>query len=255
MVGSNSSLLSKRRNLNDRHKHIGEKVANLTGELQTNETASGARAAKVDLKFEVVVVPVSDVDRAKEFYARLGWRFDIDSGVSNDYRLVQFTPPGSSCSIIFGKNVTTAAPGSVQGLYLIVSDIEAASKELLDLGVDISGPFHGDAGMYDGPDEPYLFGRRRVNGPDPNRGSYRSYASFRDPDGNRWLLQEVTTRLPGHMDPTSTTFVSVNDLAAALRRASAAHSQLEDRIGHVDKDWSSWCARYMVAEQSGEKLT
>jgi catechol 2,3-dioxygenase-like lactoylglutathione lyase family enzyme len=229
-------------------------MANVTEEIQTHQTASGPRAAKVDFKFEVVVIPVSDVDRAKEFYASLGWRFDIDSGISNDYRLVQFTPPGSSCSIIFGKNVTTAAPGSVQGLYLIVSDIQAAIKELLDLGVDVSGPFHGAAGVYDGPDEPYLFGRRRVSGADPDRASYRSYASFQDPDGNGWLLQEVTTRLPGHMDPTSTNFVSVNDLAAALQRASAAHGELEDRIGQVDKNWSFWCARYMVAEQSGQKM-
>ena len=230
-------------------------MANLTQEMQTNEVATGPRTAKVDLKFEVVVIPVSDVDRAKEFYASLGWRFDIDSGVNSDYRLVQFTPPGSSCSIIFGKNVTMAAPGSVQGLYLIVSDIEAAIQELVGLGIEISGPFHGDTGIYDGPDEPFLFGRRRVSGPDPGHGSYRSYASFHDPDGNGWLLQEVTTRLPGHMDPTSTNFVSVNDLAAALRRATAAHSQLEGRISEVDKDWSHWCAKYIVAEQSGEKLT
>jgi predicted enzyme related to lactoylglutathione lyase len=229
-------------------------MANLTQEMQSNGVASGPRTAKVDLKFEVVVIPVSDVDRAKEFYASLGWRLDIDSGVHGDYRLVQFTPPGSSCSIIFGKNVTQAAPGTVQGLYLIVSDIEAAIEELVGLGVEIIGPFHGDNGNYDGPDEPFLFGRSRVGGPAPDHGSYRSYASFHDPDGNGWLLQEVTTRLPGHMDPTSTSFVSVNDLAAALRRATAAHSQLEGRIGDADKDWSYWCAKYMVAEQSGEKL-
>jgi predicted enzyme related to lactoylglutathione lyase len=229
-------------------------MANLIQEIQTSEVASGSRNAKVDLKFEVVVVPVSDVDRAKEFYASLGWRFDIDSGISSDYRLVQFTPPGSSCSIIFGKNVTAAAPGSVQGLYLIVSDIEAAIKELVGLGIEISGPFHGDSGMYDGADEPFLFGRRRVSGLDPAHGSYRSYASFHDPDGNGWLLQEVTTRLPGHMDPTSTNFVSVNDLASALRRAIAAHGQLVDRFGQIDNDLSYWCAEYMVAEQSGEKL-
>jgi catechol 2,3-dioxygenase-like lactoylglutathione lyase family enzyme len=227
-----------------------KEMANLTQEMQANEVGSGPLTAKVDLKFEVVVIPVSDVDRAKEFYASLGWRFDIDSGISSDYRLVQFTPPGSSCSIIFGKNVTRAAPGSVQGLYLIVSNIEAAIQELVRLGIEISGPFHGDTGIYDGSDEPFLFGRRRVSGPDPDHGSYRSYASFHDPDGNGWLLQEVTTRLPGHMDPTSTNFASVNDLAAALRRATAAHGQRE-----VDKDCSYWCAKYMVAEQSGEKLT
>jgi predicted enzyme related to lactoylglutathione lyase len=130
--------------------------------------ANGQQTAKVDLKFEVVVIPVSDVDRAKEFYARLGWRFDIDSGIHSDYRLVQFTPPGSSCSIVFGQNVTAVAPGSAQGLYLIVSDIEAAIKELVGRGVEISGPFHGDTGIYDGTDEPFLFGRRRVSGADPD---------------------------------------------------------------------------------------
>lgn len=229
-------------------------MAQLTQEMLTHGVVSDARTPRVDLKFEVVVIPVSDVDRAKQFYARLGWRFDIDSGISKDYRLVQFTPPGSSCSIIFGKNVTAAAPGTTQGLYLIVSDIEAAVKDLAGRGVEMNGPFHGDAGSYEGIDEPFLFGRRRVSGPDPEHSSYRSYASFHDPDGNGWLLQEVTTRLPGHMDPTSTNFVSVDDLAAALYRAAAAHPQREDRHGQVDKDWSYWCARYMVAEQSGAKL-
>src|ERR1700719_2380842 len=147
-------------------------MTNLTREILNNETASGTSAVKVDFKFEIVVIPVSDVDRAKEFYARLGWRFDIDSGNDTDYRLVQFTPPGSGCSIIFGKNVTAAVPGSAKGLYLIVSDIEAARKDLLGRGVEVSEAFHSDSGVYDGPDEPYLFGRRRVSGPDPDRESY-----------------------------------------------------------------------------------
>jgi len=176
-------------------------MANLTDEVQGREDTNEVKAAQVDLKFEIVVIPVSDVERAKDFYARLGWRFDIDSGTHNIYRLVQFTPPGSSCSIIFGKNIITAAPGTVQGLYLVVSDIEAARKELLRRGVEVSEAFHGDVGVYEGPDEPFLFGRRTIQGPDPDHVSYRSYASFEDPDGNRWLLQEVTTRLPGHMDP------------------------------------------------------
>jgi len=229
-------------------------MTNLTQEILNNETASGTSAVKVDFKFEIVVIPVSDVDRAKEFYARMGWRFDIDSGSSKDHRLVQFTPPGSGCSIIFGKNVTDAAPGSAQGLYLIVSDIEAARKDLLGRGVKISEAFHGDSGVYDGPDEPYLFGRCRVRGPDPAHRSYGSFASFQDPDGNRWLLQEVTTRLPGHMDPTTTNFVSVNDLAGALRRATAAHGQHEERIGQADKNWPDWYADYMVREQHGKEL-
>jgi predicted enzyme related to lactoylglutathione lyase len=226
----------------------------LTQDMRNNKTTSATGGAKMDLKFEVVVIPVSDVDRAKEFYARLGWRFDIDSGSNKDYRLVQFTPPGSACSIIFGKNVTSALPGSVQGLYLIVSDIEAAREELLARGVEISKAFHADSGVYDGPDEPFLFGRRRVSGPDPRHVSYHSYASFQDPDGNRWLLQEVTTRLPGHMDPNVTNFVSVDDLASALERAAAAHGQLEGGIGQHDKNWSHWYAEYMVREQAGEGL-
>jgi catechol 2,3-dioxygenase-like lactoylglutathione lyase family enzyme len=229
-------------------------MAHPTCEIQNAEVTRGTSVAKVDLKFEIVVIPVADVDRAKEFYANLGWRLDIDAGNGNDYRIVQFTPPGSACSIIFGQNVTAAAPGSAQGLYLIVSDINAARKELADLGVKISDAFHGDIGVYDGTDEPFLFGRRRVSGPDPNQTSYRSYASFHDPDGNGWLLQEVTTRLPGHMDPTTTTFASVNDLAGALQRAEAAHGNFEERVGHADENWPIWYAEYMVKEQNGEKL-
>ena len=229
-------------------------MAHPTCEIQNAEVTRGTSVAKVDLKFEIVVIPVADVDRAKEFYANLGWRLDIDAGNGNDYRIVQLTPPGSACSIIFGQNVTAAAPGSAQGLYLIVSDINAARKELADLGVKISDAFHGDIGVYDGTDEPFLFGRRRVSGPDPNQTSYRSYASFHDPDGNGWLLQEVTTRLPGHMDPTTTTFASVNDLAGALQRAEAAHGNFEERVGQTDENWPIWYAEYMVKEQNGEKL-
>ena len=135
-------------------------MAIATQTIQNNEKSTAASTTKVDLKFEIVVIPVSDVDRAKEFYANLGWRLDIDAGNGKDYRIVQFTPPGSGCSIIFGKNVTEAAPGSVQGMYLIVSDIETARKELLSLGVEISEAFHGDVDAYDGPDEPFLFGKR-----------------------------------------------------------------------------------------------
>jgi catechol 2,3-dioxygenase-like lactoylglutathione lyase family enzyme len=230
-------------------------MASVTEQIQSNnETLSGVNVAKVDYKFEIVVIPVSDVDRAKEFYARLGWRFDIDAGNGGDYRIVQFTPPGSGCSIIFGKNVTDAAPGSVQDLYLIVSDIEAARKDLLGRGVQIGEAFHGDKGVYDGPNEPFLFGRRRVSGPDPKHGSYQSYASFRDPDGNGWLLQEVTTRLPGHMDPTTTNFASTSDLASALRRAAVAHGQHETRIGQADAGWADWYADYIVREQNGKEL-
>ena len=176
---------------------------------ERSETAIETPTARtVDMKFEIVVIPVSDVDRAKRFYGNLGWRLDADFAAGDDYRVIQFTPPGSGCSVIFGKNVTAAAPGSAQGLYLIVSDIKAARDELLGRGVEISEVFHAAGDVYAGPDEPYLFGRRRVNGPDPGRGSYRSFASFRDTDGNGWLFQEITTRLPGRIDPAATTSAS-----------------------------------------------
>lgn len=216
-------------------------------------TDNQTSAAKVDMKFEIVVIPVSDVDRAKEFYSRLGWRLDADYNSGKDFRILQFTPPGSGCSIIFGKGVTDAAPGSAQGLYLIVSDIEAARKELLSRGVAVSEAFHS-TGEYAGKDEPYLFGHRRISGPDPNHASYRSFASFRDPDGNGWLFQELTTRLPGRIDSAATTFASANDLASAMRRASAAHGQHEARIGQRDENWPDWYAQYMVREQSGQGL-
>jgi catechol 2,3-dioxygenase-like lactoylglutathione lyase family enzyme len=225
-----------------------------TKPVRINDATSDAKAAPVDMKFEIVVVPVSDVDRAKEFYGRLGWRLDADYDSGKDFRVIQFTPPGSGCSVIFGKNVTAAAPGSAQGLYLIVSDIEAVRKELLDRGVEISEVFHGAADVYAGTDEPYLFGRIRVNGPDPEHRSYRSFASFRDPDGNGWLFQEITTRLPGRIDPATTTFASASDLASALRRAEAAHGQHEKRIGQRDANWPDWYATYMVAEQAGTEL-
>src|SRR5260370_18154445 len=225
-------------------------MANATYEVQANDAASEASVAKVDMKFEIVVIPVSDVDRAKEFYGRLGWRLDADYDNGKDFRVIQFTPPGSGCSIIFGKNVTPAAPGSAQGLYLIVSDIQAARKALLDRGVEITEVFHDSAGVYAGTDEPYLFGRVRVSGPDAEHRSYRSFASFRDPDGNGWLLQEITARLPGRIDPTATTFASANDLASAFRRAEAAHGEHEKLLGHRDEDWPDWYAAYMIAGQS-----
>ena len=206
------------------------------------------------MKFEIVVIPVSDVDRAKEFYGRLGWRLDADFASGDDFRVIQFTPPGSACSVIFGKNVTAAAPGSAQGLYLIVSDVEAARNDLLGRGVKVSEVFHGATSAYAGTDEPYLFGRIRVRGPDPEHRSYRSFASFRDPDGNGWLFQELTTRLPGRIDPATTTFASANDLASALRRAEAAHGQHEKRTGQRDANWPDWYAAYMAAEQAGTEL-
>jgi catechol 2,3-dioxygenase-like lactoylglutathione lyase family enzyme len=197
---------------------------------------------------EVVVIPVSDVERAKEFYGSLGWRLDADVAAGDDFRLVQLTPPRSACSVQFGVELTSAAPGSAQGLYLIVSDIEAARSALLARGVSVSEVFHeGTRGARFHQDG-------RVAGPSPDRSSYGSFASFSDPDGNGWLVQEVTTRLPGRIDPTSTSFETTGDLADALRRASAAHAAHEKLIGQADPNWPDWYADYMVREQAGEEL-
>jgi catechol 2,3-dioxygenase-like lactoylglutathione lyase family enzyme len=209
-----------------------------------SETAiETSRARTVDMKLEVVVIPVADVERAKRFYGDLGWRLDADFVVDNEFRGVQFTPPGSPCSIHFGKGVTSAEPGSASGLYLVVSDIEAARAELIRRGVDVSEVFHRA-----GPGKP------AVKGPHPERRSYSSHATFRDPDGNTWLLQEVTMRLPGRVDVDNTTFTSSPELARALRRAEAAHGEHEKRTGQRDADWPSWYAAYMVAEQAGKPL-
>ncbi len=217
-------------------------------EVRSQDATSGAR---VTLKLEVVVIPVSDVERAKEFYQRLGWRLDADFPFDNGFRVVQFTPPGSWCSVQFGTKITSAGPGSAQGLYLIVSDIEAARNELVARGVEVSGVFHaGTPGAQFQPDG----ARGRVSGPAPDHATYSSFASFRDPDGNGWLLQEVTTRLPGRIEPAATSFGSASDLASALRRASAAHGEHEKRIGAADPNWPDWYAAYMVAEQAGTEL-
>ena len=220
-----------------------------------SETVTETPSARtLDMKLEIVVIPVSDVDRAKRFYGGLGWRLDAEFAVGDDYRVIQFTPPGSGCSVIFGRNVTAAAPGSAQGLYLVVSDIKAAREDLLARGVEVSEVFHDAGGAYAGPDEPYLFGRLRVRGPDPEHRSYRSFASFKDPDGNGWLLQEITARLPGRVD-ADTTFTSSSELASALRRAAAAHGEHEKRTGgQHDENWPDWYAEYIVREQAGKEL-
>jgi catechol 2,3-dioxygenase-like lactoylglutathione lyase family enzyme len=224
-----------------------------TNEVRSSDATGNASAARVDFKLEVVVIPVSDADRAKEFYTRLGWRLDAHFATSDDFRVIQFTPPGSACSVIFGKNVTAAAPGSAQGLYLVVSDIEAARGELLGRGVKVSEVFHDAGAVHVGTDQPYLFGRLRVSGADPEHRSYRSFASFNDPDGNGWLLQEITTRLPGRV-AGNTTYASAGNLSQALRRAAAAHGKHEERIGKADPNWPDWYAEYMVREQAGEEL-
>ena len=213
-------------------------------EVRGGKASSGASATKVDLKLEVVIIPVSDVDRSKRFYESLGWRLDADFVVGDGFRIVQFTPPGSGCSIGFGKGVTAVAPGSAKGLELVASDIEAARAELVGRGVDVSEVFHGSPFSPAG----------RISGPDPERGSYKSYASFEDPDGNLWLLQEVTVRLPGRVDSDQTTFVSAADLAGAMRRASVAHGEHEKRTGEYDANWPDWYAEYMVREQAGGEL-
>jgi catechol 2,3-dioxygenase-like lactoylglutathione lyase family enzyme len=212
------------------------------------------KASNIDMKLEVVVIPVADVERAKQFYANLGWRLDADFATGDDYRVIQFTPPGSGSSVIFGKNVTSAAPGSAQGLYLVVSDVAAARKELLERGVEVSDVFHGAGDVHAGNDAPYLFGRIRLGGEDPEHRSYRSFASFSDPDGNGWLFQEVTARLPGRVE-ADTTFASSTDLAATLRRAAEAHGEHEKRNGGKhDVNWPDWYADYIVKEQAGQPL-
>ena len=201
-----------------------------------------------DLKLEAVVVPVADVDRAKEFYGGLGWRLDADFPFDNGFRIVQFTPPGSGCSVQFGTNVTSAPPGSARGLYLIVTDIEAARADLVAHGVDVSEVFHPGA-----PGAQFGDGGDRVAGPGPDDGSYSTFATFSDPDGNAWLIQEVTTRLPGRVD-AETSYASADDLQGALRRAAAAHGEHEKRTGEADENWPDWYSRYMVAEQAGTEL-
>ncbi len=217
-------------------------------EIPANDAASDA---SIDMKLEAIVIPVSDVDRAKKFYGDLGWRLDADFPFDNGFRVVQFTSPGSGCSVQFGTNITSAAPGSARGLYLIVSNIEAARNELVAHGVKVSEVFHaGTPGAQFQPDDT----SGRVSGPAPNHASYSSFVTFSDPDGNGWLLQEVTTRLPGRIDLAETAYASANDLASALRRAEAAHGEHEKRIGKADPDWPDWYAAYMVADQAGKEL-
>ena len=203
-----------------------------------------------ELKLEVVVLTVADVDRAKQFYGTLGWRLDADFRFDNGFRIVQFTPPGSCCSIQFGTMTHSIDPGSARDLYLVVSDVDTARDQLVARGADVSAVFHaGSPGAQFQPEGSVA----RVSGLAPERSSYGSYATFSDPDGNRWLVQEVTKRLAGRIDPAETKFVSMNDLVSALRRAAAAHEDHEKGIGRRDENWPEWYAAYMAAEQSGQE--
>jgi catechol 2,3-dioxygenase-like lactoylglutathione lyase family enzyme len=218
---------------------------------EVHNASRDAAVGKADMKLEVQIIPVSDVDRSKQFYQRLGWRLDDDVAPLDGLRIVQFTPPGSGASVTFGTGLTTAAPGSAEG-GLIVSDIEAAHDELTGRGIDASEIWHG----------PPFPPEARQPGPDPQRTSYGSFFSFTDPDGNTWLVQEVTTRLPGRIDTAETAFASTADLTSALRRAGAAHIEHQKRTGrsHLfhrsgqDENWPVWYAAYMVAEQAGTDL-
>ena len=209
-------------------------------EVGGSSAAGNAGVARIDMKLEVVVIPVADVDRAKTFYQRIGWRLNIDRSAGDDFRLVQFTPPGSCCSVQFGKGLTSAAPGSAKS-FLVVTDIVAARDQLVAAGVEVGEFFH------DGPEG-------RGPGLHPERLSYRSRALFSDPDGNTWHVQEVMIRDPKRSEPGATSFGSASDLASALRRAEAAHGEHEKRIGKADPNWPDWYAAYMVAEQSGQEL-
>jgi predicted enzyme related to lactoylglutathione lyase len=222
-----------------------------TTEASSSGVAADSAVTNVDLKLEAVVIPVSDVDRAKAFYGRLGWRLDADFSFDNGVKVVQFTPPGSPASVQFGTKMTSAAPGSAENLYLVVSDIAAARDQLVARGAQVSEVFHPEA-----PGAQFLpaGATGQASGPAPDHGTYRSFATFSDPDGNRWLLQEITNRLPGRIDASETAFTSANDLAGAMRRAEAAHAEHERRTGQPDADWPAWYAAYILAEQAGEEL-
>jgi catechol 2,3-dioxygenase-like lactoylglutathione lyase family enzyme len=224
--------------------HVPARRIEMTA-LQTRN--SDQARAIIDMKLEVVVVPVADVDRAKDFYTSLGWRLDADFATSEDFRVVQVTPPGSEASVIFGKGVTAAVPGSVEDLQLTVTDIDAARDALVARGVDVSEVFHDAGGVFH-----HAGTEARVSGPAPEHADYGSFASFRDPDGNGWILQEINVRLPGRV--TTATYGDAQELAEALKRAAAAHGEHEARTGEADANWPAWYAEYMVAEATGQKL-
>lgn len=214
----------------------------MSSTLERTEAPPVTSQRKLDMKLEVVVIPVSDVDRAKRFYGGLGWRLDADFDRGEAFRVVQVTPPGSACSVHFGRGITPAAPGSAHGLFLAVADIDAARAHLIACGADVSDVFH------------LMPGEAPAPGRDPQRRPYATYATFKDPDGNTWLMQEITTRLPGRLDGDETSYASPRDLAAAMGRAAAAHGEHEKKTGRHDDDWPAWYAEFMAAEQAGRPL-
>lgn len=214
----------------------------MSSTLERSEAPVETRPQKVDMKLEVITIPVADVERAKRFYAGLGWRLDADIARGDGFRAIQFTPPGSACSVHFGKGITSAAPGSAHGIFVAVSDIDEARASLAAGGAEVSEVFH------------LMPGDPPASGRDPQRRPYATYATFKDPDGNSWLLQEITARLPGRVDGDETRFASPRELAAALRRAAAAHHAHEQRAGAHVGEWPDWYAEFLAAEQAGRPL-
>ena len=214
-----------------------------------DSAAATATAGRVDMKLEVVVLPIRDVGRAKRFYESLGWRLDADFPVGDDFRVVQLTPPGSEASIIFGDGITSAEPGSVEALQLTVFDIDAARVDLAGRGVEVSEIFHDAGGVFH-----HAGTEGRVSGPAPEHADYGSFASFSDPDGNGWLLQEIKVRRPGQVSGMATRCDGASDLSKALQRAAMAHGEHEVRTGEADPDWPDWYADYMVRQRAGEEL-
>jgi len=210
--------------------------------VTSSHVERGASAETVAMKFEVVVIPVADVDRSKEFYTKLGWRLDADFPYNNGFRIVQFTPPGSGCSLQFGAKITSAPPGSARGLYLIVSDVAAARKDLVARGIEVSEMFHaGTPGA-----QFQIEGSGRICGPAPDHATYNSFATFRDPDGNGWLFQEITTRLPGR----GLGSLDVATLTELLQEAEKHHGEYEPTA--PKHHWADWYAAYMVAREEGK---
>ncbi|HWD61833.1 MAG TPA: VOC family protein [Humibacter sp.] len=218
----------------------------MTIQTDTTQATAGTSGSTTAAKIEVVVIPVADADRAKAFYETLGWHLDVDLVIADDYRVIEFTPTGSPTSVILGVGVSDAQPGSTKGIMLVVDDIEAARADLVARGVDASEIFHDATGVFH-----HAGTTARLPGLAPERASYSSFLSFDDPDGNQWVVQEVTARIPGRNVRTS--FDSPAEVSAALRRAAVAHGEHEKRTGHEDENWPDWYAEYIVREAAGQQ--